>query len=171
MILKHLPGKLLAILLIGSSVSHAQEIETVKTQDTGAALVNPGMGWMMYFYSNAPANYGSHLLSPADTADEFPGLSTVFLRIPWGYLEPQEGKYNWALLDLDIFNRHFSWWPLAEGFMGYMARTQHLLQQGDFVADAAYFINPHFPALRSDPGALSGASRRKQNPCSNLVSP
>jgi hypothetical protein len=26
--------------------------------------------------------------------------------------------------------------------------------------------NPHFPALRSDPMALSGASRRKQSPSS-----
>jgi hypothetical protein len=30
--------------------------------------------------------------------------------------------------------------------------------------------NPHFPALRSDPLALSGASRRKQTPSSNPVS-
>jgi hypothetical protein len=28
---------------------------------------------------------------------------------------------------------------------------------------------PHFPALRSDPTALSGASRRKQNPCSRHI--
>jgi hypothetical protein len=45
-----------------------------------------------------------------------------------------------GMLDYDIFNRNFSWWPLAEGFIGYMARCQHLLQQGDFVADAAYFV-------------------------------
>ena len=30
-------------------------------------------------------------------------------------------------------------------------------------------INPHFPSLRSDPMALSGASRRKQTPCSLLT--
>lgn len=77
---------------------HAEEDITVRTQDNGMALVNPGMGWVMYFYSNVPANYGSHL-APADTADDFPGLSTVFLRIPWAYLEPKEGKFNWALLD------------------------------------------------------------------------
>ena len=45
-----------------------------------------------------------------------------------------------GLLDYDIFNRHFSWWPLADGFIGYMGRTQFLLQQGDFVADVAYFV-------------------------------
>ena len=45
-----------------------------------------------------------------------------------------------GMLDYDIFNRHFAWWPLADGFIGYMGRCQYLLQQGDFVADAAYFV-------------------------------
>ena len=45
-----------------------------------------------------------------------------------------------GMLDYDIFNRNFSWWPLADGFIGYMGRCQYLLQQGDFVADAAYFV-------------------------------
>ena len=40
---------------------HAEEAITVQTQDNGAALVNPGMGWMAYFCSNVPTNYGSHL--------------------------------------------------------------------------------------------------------------
>ena len=43
---------------------HAEETTTVQTQDNGAALVNPGMGWMVDFCSNVTANYGSHL-SPA----------------------------------------------------------------------------------------------------------
>jgi hypothetical protein len=35
------------------------------------------------------------------------------------------------------------------------------------ISDAASILgNPHFPALRSDPMALSGASRRKQIPSS-----
>jgi hypothetical protein len=74
------------------------ETITMKTEDTGGALVNPAMGWTMHFYSNVPANYGSKL-APADTLDDFPGLSTVYLRLPWAYLEPEEGKYNWAILD------------------------------------------------------------------------
>jgi hypothetical protein len=53
------------------------------------------MRWMMHFYSNIPANYGSKL-EPADTLDDFPGLSTVYLRVPWAYLEPAEGRFNWA---------------------------------------------------------------------------
>jgi hypothetical protein len=52
--------------------------------------------------------------------------------------QPSEAKPG--MLDYDIFNRQFSWWPLADGFIGYMGRSQYLLQQGEFVADAAYFV-------------------------------
>jgi hypothetical protein len=70
----------------------------VRPADTGEALVNPGMGWTMHFYSNIPTNYGSKL-APSDTLDWFPGCSTVYLRLPWAYIEPEEGKFNWAILD------------------------------------------------------------------------
>ncbi|MBN2378143.1 MAG: DUF4832 domain-containing protein [Sedimentisphaerales bacterium] len=86
------------IVLFTTGFIHAEEMVTVTTEDTGVALVNPNMGWTMHFYSNVPTNYGSKL-APSDTLDDFPGLSTVFLRIPWVYIEPQEGKFNWAILD------------------------------------------------------------------------
>jgi hypothetical protein len=70
----------------------------VRPQDNGQALVNPDMGWLMYFYSNLPENYGSRL-EASDTVDDFPGLSTVYLRVPWALVEPAEGCFNWALLD------------------------------------------------------------------------
>jgi Domain of unknown function (DUF4832) len=71
---------------------------TVRPEDTGAALENPGMGWVLHFYDNVPANYGSRL-DPSDTVDDFPGLTVVYLRIPWSYIEPEEGKFNWAVVD------------------------------------------------------------------------
>jgi hypothetical protein len=71
---------------------------TVRPEDNGKALVNPDMGWTMHFYSNIPENYGSKL-DPSDTLEDFPGLSTVYLRVPWAFLEPEEGRFNWALFD------------------------------------------------------------------------
>lgn len=71
---------------------------TVHPANHGKALINPAMGWTMHFYSNDPKNYGSQL-EPADTLDDFPGLSTVYLRVPWAFVEPEEGRFNWALLD------------------------------------------------------------------------
>ena len=89
-----------ALVLAGAALSAAepQTLKTVRPPDTGEALVNPDMGWTMHFYSNIPKNYGSQL-EPADTLDDFPGLSTVYLRVPWAYVEPREGQFNWALLD------------------------------------------------------------------------
>ncbi|MGQ9881829.1 MAG: DUF4832 domain-containing protein [Armatimonadota bacterium] len=71
---------------------------TVRPQDTGEALVNLGMGWVLHYYDNIPQNYGSRL-EPSDTVDDFPGLSVVYLRIPWSYIEPEEGRFNWSVLD------------------------------------------------------------------------
>ena len=84
--------------LFAALTIHADEQTVVRPADTGAALVNPGMGWTMHFYSNVPGNYGSKL-EASDTLEDFPGLSVVYLRLPWAYLEPEEGQFNWAMLD------------------------------------------------------------------------
>ncbi|MGL6226345.1 MAG: DUF4832 domain-containing protein [Thermoguttaceae bacterium] len=84
-------------ITLGFNVVFAERT-TVRPEDTGEALVNPMMGWTMHYYSNIPTNYGSKL-APSDTLDDFPGLSTVYLRIPWAFIEPEEGRYNWAILD------------------------------------------------------------------------
>jgi len=70
----------------------------VHPPDTGAALANPGMGWVFHFYDNIPSNYGSRL-APSDTVDEFPGLTVIYLRIPWSYIEPEEGRFDWSVVD------------------------------------------------------------------------
>ena len=60
--------------------------------------MNPGMGWTLHFYSNFIENYGSKL-EPSDTIEDWPGLSVIYLRVPWSYLEPKEGEFNWSLFD------------------------------------------------------------------------
>ncbi|WP_165250090.1 DUF4832 domain-containing protein [Paludisphaera soli] len=82
----------------GAAAGEAPDRVVVTPDDDGRSLVNPGMGWTLHFYSNIIANYGSRL-EASDTLDDFPGLSTVYLRVPWSFLEPQEGRYNWTLFD------------------------------------------------------------------------
>jgi hypothetical protein len=82
---------------VAASVN-AQQRLVVTPQDHGRALVNPDMGWTMHFYSNIISNYGSKL-EPSDTLDDFPGLSTVYLRLPWSFLEPREGEFDWSVMD------------------------------------------------------------------------
>jgi hypothetical protein len=67
-------------------------------KDHGGALINPDMGWTLHYYSNIPAHYGSKL-APSDTVDEFPGMSTIYMRLPWAFIEPEEGKFDWEILD------------------------------------------------------------------------
>lgn len=71
---------------------------TVQPQDNGQALVNPQMGWKLNFYSNLLPNYGSKL-ALSDTLDDFPGLSCIYLRLPWCYIEPEEGVFDWSVVD------------------------------------------------------------------------
>ena len=84
-------------VLLFCSVADGQNV-TVTPADNGSALVNPGMGWMLYYYSNVLDNYGSKLL-PEDTVDEFEGVGVVFFRLPWAFLEPEKGKFNWEIID------------------------------------------------------------------------
>jgi hypothetical protein len=85
-----------ALSLAGTA--RAGDLVTVHPSDHGQALVNPGMGWVLYFYSDFTSNYGSRL-DAADTVDDFPGVSTVYFRVPWSMLEPEEGTFNWPLFD------------------------------------------------------------------------
>jgi hypothetical protein len=85
-------------LLDGGHADAADAWVTVRPPDNGEALVNPGMGWTLQFYSNLIENYGSKL-EPSDTLDDWPGLSVIYPRVPWSFLEPKEGEFNWSLFD------------------------------------------------------------------------
>ena len=99
MIARGMPILLGVCLLVTSGISSADEnLTTVHPGDNGAELINPGMGWVLHYYDNVPAHYGSKL-APSDTLDDWPGLSVVYLRIPWFFLEPEQGKFNWSVLD------------------------------------------------------------------------
>lgn len=95
---KNLVGMLLSISLMAFSSATEPDLMVVHLNDHGKALVNPQMGWTMHFYSNIITNYGSQL-EPSDTLDDFPGLSTVYLRLPWSFVEPEEGRFDWSVLD------------------------------------------------------------------------
>jgi hypothetical protein len=87
------------LLLLAGALSTTQPTRiVVRPQDTGAALVNPGMGWVFHHYDNGLRQYGLQL-APSDTVDDFPGASTVYLRLAWSYIEPEEGRFNWSVVD------------------------------------------------------------------------
>ncbi len=87
-----------ALALIGGALDAQDSRIIVRPTDNGAALVNPGMGWMFHHYDNGLRNYGLQL-DPSDTVDEFPGANGTYLRLAWSFIEPEEGKYNWSIVD------------------------------------------------------------------------
>jgi len=90
---------LLTLITLPLACAVAGQPDTVvRPADTGEALANPGMGWVFHYYDNVPAHYGSRL-APSDTLDDYPGLTVIYLRIPWSYIEPEEGTFRWSVLD------------------------------------------------------------------------
>jgi hypothetical protein len=88
---------ILISMAAGGSLGQEKTV-VVRPQDTGEPLANPGMGWVLHHYDNVAFNYGGKL-EPSDTVDDFPGVTTVYLRIAWSYLEPEEGRFVWSVLD------------------------------------------------------------------------
>jgi hypothetical protein len=47
-------------------------------------------------------------MAQTDSLSDFPCLNEIYLRLAWSYLEPQEGKYNWRVID-SVINRWVGW--------------------------------------------------------------
>ena len=84
-------------IIVAAACCAAQAV-TVKPENTDEILVNPDMGLVMFHYSNRQWAYGQ-LQERGDVLDWFPGVSTIYFRLPWCLLEPQEGQYRWDLFD------------------------------------------------------------------------
>ena len=80
-----------------AACSAAQAV-VVRPKNTDDILVNPDMGLVMFHYSNRQWAYGQ-LQERGDVLDWFPGVSTIYFRLPWCLLEPQEGQYRWDIID------------------------------------------------------------------------
>jgi hypothetical protein len=87
-----------ALLLVFSPGVLTADRVVVRPADTGEALRNPAMGWVLHYYDNALSHYGNRE-APHDTLDDFPGLTVVYLRLAWGFLEPEKGRFNWSVVD------------------------------------------------------------------------
>ena len=80
-------GILTVLLAFVPLVSAAGESKIVRVQfrEVDTLFANPGQGWM------------SQQRSPR-TEPRFP-CSVVYLRFNWADAEPEEGKFNWAIID------------------------------------------------------------------------
>jgi hypothetical protein len=109
---------LLCLLAIVQTVLHAQALGTDPEKgrgtyknrtffnlerywDTARVLNNPHKGWYVHHFSNSVSNYGDRIQRD-DSLANFPGLNDFYFRLAWSYLEPEEGRYNWLVIDSAI---------------------------------------------------------------------
>jgi hypothetical protein len=97
-----IPSFRIAMLLAVAAVASAQQKTiTVRPADHGRALVNPGMGWQVQHYDNDIRRYTLDL-DPSDRLDDFPGIGSAYIRLAWSYIEPEEGRFNWPIVDTAV---------------------------------------------------------------------
>ncbi len=75
--------------------------------DSTRVCNNPHKGWCIHYYDNGITNYGNRMTAN-DSLPDFPGLNDIYLRLAWSYLEPEEGRFNWQVID-SIIDRWVSW--------------------------------------------------------------
>ena len=87
-------GILCLFLLHGSAL--CRDIDMKPYWNDTMALENPHKGWYHHYPDNHINKYiireDSHLL-------DFPGMDHIYIRLAWAYLEPEEGKFNWDIID------------------------------------------------------------------------
>jgi len=67
--------------------------------DESLPLANPDKGWYHHYFDNSIDKYQ---LSNDSDLTAFPGMDHIYLRLAWSYLEPEEGRFNWRLIDEQI---------------------------------------------------------------------
>ena len=95
----------------------AQETVIVRPTDTDEVLVNPGIGFMTFQRFNGDElNEGLKWTEGYEIDyQEFKGslenknhpmTSIAYFRIYWKFVEPEQGKYNWPMIDKALSVAH-----------------------------------------------------------------
>ncbi|MEI8235538.1 MAG: glycosyl hydrolase, partial [Verrucomicrobiota bacterium] len=78
------------------------------------------------------------------------GLTRMVLCFLTTQLHPDVLPGIWWIHVGTHFGYKLTWWPMADGWLSYIARCQHLLRQGRFVADFACLQSESIPSFVSD---------------------
>jgi hypothetical protein len=92
---------LLLIVLLINNLVFCQKIDMRPHWNDKIALENPDKGWYHHFPDN---NINKYIIHNDSDLLAFPGMDHIYIRLSWGYLEPEEGKFNWKIID-DIINK------------------------------------------------------------------
>ena len=112
-------ARLVSLGLLAASISPmlAQRIVTVRPKEIDDVLVNPGIGFMTFQRFNGDElNVGlkwtegypivyQEFKGSLENKDH-PMTSIAYFRVYWKFIEPEQGKYAWALLDTALKTAH-----------------------------------------------------------------
>jgi hypothetical protein len=90
---------------------------------------------MTTHYSKYPAN----LKTFADA--NFIDGSNMFIWHTFTASPPELGKPGYEYFAGTHLNPRVTWWDMSEGFINYLSRCQHMLRQGNFVADVCCYVS------------------------------
>jgi hypothetical protein len=98
------------LALFSGILVRGQSIITVRPQEIDDVLVNPGIGFMTFQRFNGDTlNTGTSWTEgfPIDYQDfdgnlsnkDHPNTSLAYFRVYWKFIEPEQGRYRWDLID------------------------------------------------------------------------
>jgi len=102
---------LLSLFAYAEPAAAQRNVVVVRPKEIQDVLVNPGMGITTFqrFNGQEPnpplkwSEVGPEKKLPhAATKPDFPDTSVSYCRWYWNVVEPERGKYNWAIVDLAI---------------------------------------------------------------------
>jgi hypothetical protein len=140
----------LASGLLSCQVRNNHHVEDLtRFWDETRVLVNPHKGWYHHYYDNGLESY---LAQSAAELDTFPGMHHLYLRFPWGYIEPQQGVYDWSLID-DIVMQY-----VPKGYKISLRITcKETGTQVPEVVDGVHFATPYWVKMAGAKGTVTEA--------------
>lgn len=103
----------ITLLAMGAVVGLAQQTVIVRPGQIDDVLTNPGIGFMTFQRFNGDSlneglrwteGYPIQYQEPSGSLEnkDHPATSIAYFRIYWKFVEPEQGKYNWEMLDRAI---------------------------------------------------------------------
>ena len=108
----------------------------------------------VYVWQEGPAE-----LKPLADRAMCEGLNR-FVYHTFPHTPPESGTPGWIYNFGTIINTTRAWWPLSTGFHTYLGRCSYLLQEGNFIADVAYYYGSKAPNFASPAIKIPGLSHK-----------
>ncbi|PST83387.1 glycosyl transferase family 2 [Pedobacter yulinensis] len=143
-------------------ITHEDEATLAADQPYGVSRLDSGYNKVTKMVASAAHTYGKKMVSAEAFTSmrhwlDYPGslkqsLDRAFCegvnRVAIHTLtasRPSDGKPGYEYGAGTHFNPNVTWWEFSKPFLDYIARSQHLLRQGHFVADVLFYTGDFAP--------------------------